>query len=301
MIKKTKTKHEKAMQKRVALLSFVFALVVSLLLFLKYRNFLTSLFGLFLTLIIIFLYFYFKKSLEKSAKIKKFESIFPDFLQLMSSNLKAGMTIDRAMLLSSRPEFSPLDEEILTTGKDIATGKNIEQAFLDMSKRIGSEKIHKIILLVISGIRAGGDLAILLEETSTSMRQRELLEKKASSNVSMYFIFIFIAVSVAAPALFSLSTVLVELMTTIFSELPATQSFNIPFTLSKIEISVTFINYFSVVFIIIIDILASLILGLINKGEEKQGLRYLPFILVISLVIFFVAKMVISNFMGGLF
>ncbi len=300
-MKKEKTKYEKAMQKRVAMLSFVSALVVSLLIFLKYKSILASLSGLVLTLLIIFLYFYFRKSLEKSARIKKLENVFPDFLQLMSSNLKAGMTVDRAMLLSSRPEFSPLDEEILNTGKDIATGKDIEQAFINMSKRIGSEKINKVILLLISGIRSGGDLAVLLEETSTSIRQREFLEKKASSNVTMYVIFIFVAVSFSAPALFSLSTVLVELMTAIFSELPVTSTANLPFTLSKINISTNFVNYFSLVFIIIIDILASLILGLINKGEEKQGLKYLPFILIISLAVFFLAKKVISSFMGGLF
>jgi archaeal flagellar protein FlaJ len=295
-------KHEKdkRLRKKIISMSIVFALSVSLILFFIYRQILISIIGLFLTLVIIFLYFYFSKALAKSSRIKKIESVFPDFLQLMSSNLKAGMTIDRAMLLSSRPEFAPLDAEILNTGKDITTGKDIEQSFLDMSKRIGSPKIHKIILLIISGIRAGGDLSVLLEQTSTSMRQRELLEKKSSSNVAMYFIFILVAVSFAAPILFSLSTVLVELMSTIFSELPSTPT-NLPFTLSKINVSVKFINYFSVFFIIIIDILACLILGLINKGEEKQGLRYLPFILVISLVVFFIARAIISNFMGGLF
>ncbi|MFA5060873.1 MAG: type II secretion system F family protein [Candidatus Pacearchaeota archaeon] len=295
-----KYEKNKRMRKKIILMTLTFAIAVSLILFFIYKKIAVSTIGFILTLIIIYFYFYFSKSLAKSNKIRKLESIFPDFLQLMSSNLKAGMTIDRAMLLSSRPEFAPLDAEILSTGKDIATGKDIEQSFLDMSKRIDSQKIHKVILLIISGIRAGGDLAVLLEQTSTSMRQRELLEKKASSNIAMYFIFILIAVSFAAPALFSLSTVLVELMSTIFSEVPATPS-NLPFTLSKINISISFVNYFSVVFIVIIDILACLILGLINKGEEKQGLRYLPFILIISLAVFFIAKGIISNFMGGLF
>ena len=109
------------------------------------------------------------------------EEVFPEVISLMASNLRSGMTIDKAMLLSSRPEFAPLDDEILKTGKDIATSKNIERALIDLSKRIGSEKIHKTILLVISGIKAGGDLAILLEETSVSMREREFIQKKAYS------------------------------------------------------------------------------------------------------------------------
>jgi len=135
-------KHEKdkRLRKKIISMSIVFALSVSLILFFIYRQILISIIGLFLTLVIIFLYFYFSKALAKSSRIKKIESVFPDFLQLMSSNLKAGMTIDRAMLLSSRPEFAPLDAEILNTGKDITTGKDIEQSFLDMSKRIGAAK-----------------------------------------------------------------------------------------------------------------------------------------------------------------
>ena len=66
--------------------------------------------------LLIYLFIYFRKILIISARVKKVEAIFPDFLQLMASNLRAGMTIDRAILTSSRPEFAPLDEEIVTTG-----------------------------------------------------------------------------------------------------------------------------------------------------------------------------------------
>src|SRR3989344_9108556 len=50
-----------------------------------------------------------RKKLKESNKLKKMETVFPEFLELVSSNLRAGMTIDRALLLSSREEFSPLD------------------------------------------------------------------------------------------------------------------------------------------------------------------------------------------------
>jgi len=56
---------------------------------------------------------------------EKIETVFPDFLQLVASNLRAGITVDRAMLLSARPEFAPLDKEILQSGRDISTGKPI--------------------------------------------------------------------------------------------------------------------------------------------------------------------------------
>jgi pilus assembly protein TadC len=69
------------------------------------------------------------------------EEVFPDFIELVSSNLRAGMTVDKALLLSSRKEFSPLDIEILRLGKDILTGTYINIALTNMAKRIKSEKI----------------------------------------------------------------------------------------------------------------------------------------------------------------
>ncbi len=279
------------------------AFVAGVLIFLLTRKIINSVIAFIPAITFLILNIYFENALKKSARIKKIELVFPDFLQLMASNLRAGMTIDRAMLVSSRPEFSPLDKEILNTGKDIATGKSVESALIDMSARIDSEKINKIILLINSGIRAGGNLAVLLEQTAVNIREKSFVEKKAASNVLMYFIFIFIAVSVGAPALFSLSNVLVETLSSILSGLPAIDASqaSVPFTLSGIKISVNFIKYFSLIFILVIDVLASLVLGLISKGEEKQGMKYLLPIVVISMSVFFGIRFFLSKFLSGLF
>jgi len=294
------TKSEKARIKKIIVFSIILALVISLSTLFFKRNITLSISVFFAVIFIVNIYFYFRKLLQKTSRIKKMELVFPDFLQLISSNLRAGMTIDRAFLLSSRPEFNPLDLEIFKTGKEIATGKEIDKAFLDMSKRIGSEKIHKIILLILSGIRAGGNIAILLEETAVNMRQRGFIEKKAASSVLMYVIFIFLVVSIFAPILFALSTVLVDVLIDILSNLPSFEATpSTPFTLSNINISSEFIIYFSIVFILVVDILSSLVLGLVSKGEEKQGLRFLPPMIILSLTTFLLTRLIMARFLSG--
>ena len=244
--------------------------------------------ALFSSFIILWLYFYFQVSLKASARLKKMESNFPDVIQLMSSNLRAGMTIDHAFILASRPEFYPLDEEILKTGKEIATGKDMSQAMMDLGKRIGSEKIKKTLMLLVSGIRAGGNISTLLEQTSSNMREKEFLEKRASSNVLMYVIFIFFAVGIGAPLLFGLSSILVEIIISIVKNLPSsTTSMSLPFTFRDIGLSPVFIRYFAMLFILATDLLSSLVIGLINTGEEKSGLKYFPPLLAMSLGLFF--------------
>ncbi len=302
-LKSRRKREEKGKYKKWLILAGLIGIVISSVLIFFSGNWILGL-VIFIGLIVLtWLYLYFSAALKESARISKMEEVFPDFLQLMASNLRAGMTIDRAMLLSARKEFDPLDKEITETGKDIATGRKIKEALLDMADRIGSNKIEKTILLIISGIEAGGNLAVLIEQTASGMRERGFVEKKAASSVLMYVIFIFVAVAAGAPLLFSLSGVLVGVMTDLLVGVPdmSNAAINLPFSMTGVGISVSFVVWFSVVFILAIDVLASLVLGLVAKGEEKQGLKYLPFLVVISMIVYFLTRVVLQNFMSGFF
>ncbi len=288
-------------RKRIIFIEIALVLGIAVLFFTK--NWVVSLSTIAIAIAILELYSWGKAKLNESNKIKKMESVFPEFLQLMASNLRAGMTIDRALLTSSRKEFFPLDLEILQLGKELMTGKEIDRAMQDMAKRINSEKIEKTVRLIISGIRSGGNLAILLEETAINLRERNYVEKRAASNVLMYVIFIFFAVAVGAPILFGLSNVLVGIVSKIVSGLPEVQATNVPvpFTLTKITLPISFINYFSLAFLIVTNILGSLFLGLVSKGEEKEGFKYMIPLIAVSLIIFFIVKLVLGNYLSGLF
>ncbi|MCH7568384.1 MAG: type II secretion system F family protein [Nanoarchaeota archaeon] len=302
--KKIKVKKQKEIKKtkRRLVINIILALILGVIIFFYTKNAITSLVSIASIFILLQLSLFIKAKLKVDAEIKKMESVFPDFLQLMSSNLRAGITIDRALLMSSRKEFAPLDKEILKLGKEIFTGTEISHALSNMSKKINSEKIHKTINLIISGIRSGGNLAILLEETAVSMRERNFVEKRAASNVLMYVIFIFFAVSVGAPILFGFSSVLVQILTNLLSNLPPIETsgnVGLPFTLTKVGVSVTFVTYFSLVFLITMDILGSLILGLVSKGEEKAGIKFILPLIAISVSIFLASRFILLSYFSS--
>jgi archaellum biogenesis protein FlaJ (TadC family) len=289
--------------KKSALIGAFIGVILSIVLFLITGNMALAVLIIILPPIAIVISLVLKDKLVTMGRVKRMENAFPDFLQLMSSNLRAGITIDRSLLLSVREEFDPLDKEIQKSGREIATGKEIEASLLEMANRIGSEKIKKNILILISGIRAGGNMATLLEETSRNMREKEFIEKRAASNVLMYVIFVFLAVSIGAPALFSLSTILVETLSDMLAGLPDLEKTSVgtPFTLTSVNISPEFIFYFSIVFVVLTCVLASLVLGLVSKGDEKEGMKYLLPMLIISLVCFFGVRFVLSDVLKGLF
>ena len=274
-------------------ITFYLALVVEI-------PFVLTLFGIFFLFQILV---YFVLLLRADGKADFVESILPDVLQLMTSNLRAGLTTDKALLLSARPEFGPFQEEINRIGKEITMGRDVGRALLDMTDRIKSDRLRKTMELVVSGLRSGGELASLLEQTARNLRQEGLVDSRIRANVMMYVIFVFIAVCFGAPLLFGLGTFLVEVLTVNLQTMDIPQgalASALPMSFSEVTISIDFVIRYSITFLITSSILGSLILGLISKGKERDGIKFMPILVAASLAVFFIIRFAVRNMLGGL-
>lgn len=241
------------------------------------------------------------RSKKKSSEI---EAALPDALQLMSGNLRAGMTTDRALLLSSREEFGALKYEIDIIGKEITSGKEIEQSLMNMTRRVRSTRLEKAIYLIVSGLKAGGELAALLDQTAENLRNEKVIDEKVRSNILLYIIFIFIAIGFGAPILFGLSSYLVEIMTVNLAnvEIPSTaQTSSLPLALTKVSISVDFVVKFAIITLVMSCIMGSFIIGLIAKGNVRDGFKYIPILLLISMTVFLGSRFLIKNLLSTVF
>ena len=260
-----------------------------------------------LTLLIFIIYIviiYMLLLVRSKKKSSQIEAALQDALQLMSGNLRAGMTTDRALLLSSREEFGALKYEIDIIGKEITSGKEIEQSLMNMTKRVRSSRLEKAIYLIVSGLKAGGELAALLDQTAENLRNEKVVDEKVRSNILLYIIFIFIAVGFGAPMLFGLSSYLVEIMTVNLAnvEIPVTaQTSSLPLALTKVSISVDFVVKFAMITIVMSCIMGSFIIGLIAKGNVRDGFKYIPILLLISMTVFFGSRFLIKNLLSTVF
>ena len=281
------------------LISFLFSVAFSF-----FISFLFS-FNFFLTLILMFiiiqLLLYFGLSLKADYNGRFVENVLPDALQLMTSNLRAGLTTDRAFLLSARPEFGTLSDEINEVGKKITLGKDLGDALLELASHFKSDILKKTMLLITSGLKSGGELTELLDQTAGNLRQERFLEDKIKTNVLMYVIFIFAAIAIGAPILFGLSSFLVEVLQSNLAQIEVPKTTALPISFSKVSISSTFVITFAIISLVTGSILGSLVLGLINKGKEKAGLKFVPVLIFLTLLMFFMTRFILKLFIGGLF
>ncbi len=231
------------------------------------------------------------------------EQILPDALQLMAANIKSGFIPSRAMLLSARKEFGPLSDAIKRAGKEAMTGKSLQESLGEIPRSIKSDILETTMGLVMKGIKAGGQLVALFEETALDIRRRDSIKKEVKANILMYGIFIGFAGCAGAPVMYALSSYLVSTIGNLgaATQVPAEYQSRLPImNFGSVHVDEGFLFLFSIAAILITTVFGGLIIGIIDSGKERGGIKYIPLMTAAALSIFFIARVVISMMFGTL-
>lgn len=231
------------------------------------------------------------------------EKILPDALQLIASNMKSGLTTEKALLVSARPEFGALETEFKEASKKMMAGERTETALKEMSLKIRSKVFEKTIWLITEGINSGGEMANLLLQLSADLREQNALQEEVKGNVSMYVILIFFASVVGAPLMFGISSFIVEIMAKQAGSLSGVSAENLALVSSSagigvgsgISISADFIVMFSMITLFVISVFGSFTIGIINSRTEKGGIKYIPVMLIASYILYFVVLAILKS------
>lgn len=241
-------------------------------------------------------------SIAAERRKKEMEQVLPDALLLISANIKSGLNVEKAFLLSARDEFGPLAEEMRQTAMEMFGGKPMKEALDDLETRVKSELFKETIKLLIDGLESGGNTAELLESSADDIRNSMELRQEINSNIRMYVIFILMAAMIGAPLLFSISVY----MSSTTAEMWASTSIDqlqtggqLGLTFQKPQVETSFFEQFSVMAIIVINFFAALIISEIKNANIKEGAKYIPGMVILSVILFFVIKGGIAALMGG--
>jgi pilus assembly protein TadC len=252
------------------------------------------------TLFILLIYFYVDLLIFK--RTKKMEEKLPDFLQVVSSNLKGGMSFENALLSAIKPRFSILANEMAEVSKKVMTGHETSKALSELGKKYDSVMLRRIVDLIVTELESGGEIAKLIDRIVDNIKETRVLKEEISASAVAYMIFIAVIVIVIAPLLFSLAFHLLIVVLNFMSRLAATTASggDLPFTIGVVSLDPDMFKYFSMAVIIVISFFSSLITSIIEKGNVKSGLKYIPIFLISSLIMYFVFMKVLSLVFSGL-
>jgi type II secretory pathway component PulF len=228
------------------------------------------------------------------------EAALPDFLTLVSANVKAGMTLDQAMWYAAKPEFGLLSTEVKVVIKRAFSGESLSSALDDLAVRVDSKVFQRTISLIKQASATGGEIAEILERTAQDTRNSSIMKKDISASLVLYEIFVLFAAIFGTPFLFAVSSKLIGVLEKAFAYLPATGSQSVS-QFSFIKPMVPTITsgqffWFSIVTIAVTAVFASFIVGVIRTGSRTEGLKYLPFVMALALGVFWVVTQALNAF-----
>ncbi len=230
-------------------------------------------------------------------RTRELEDVLPDFLQLASANIAAGMPIDRALWYSIRPSFGVLAKEMEEVAKATMSGEDLETSLVKFTQRYESVLLKRSISILIEGLRSGGELADLLNKIALNIDEIKIMKKEMAANVTTYAIFIIAAAVAIAPALFALATQLLSIIVKI------TGSLDLSSTSSMFALGPAVVGHFTVfcyVMLVVSSAFGASIVSVIRNGNVLEGIKSIPLYALVAIVIYKVSALALGVVFGSL-
>jgi tight adherence protein B len=115
------------------------------------------------------------------SRVELFNTQMVDGLGLMANGMKSGLSIVQSIGMVKNEMPNPFAQEMDYVLKQQQLGISVEDAFQNLSKRIGSEDVNMFVTAVVILKETGGNLAETFETIVGVIRERIKVEKKISA------------------------------------------------------------------------------------------------------------------------
>jgi len=117
----------------------------------------------------------------RQSRQRKFEEQLPDALDTLVRGLRAGHSIPVAISTVGHQMPQPLGNEFAITGAELTYGLDVEAALSNLRSRVGQSDLTLFVLAVTIQSKMGGNLAEILSNLATVIRERFKLRRKAKA------------------------------------------------------------------------------------------------------------------------
>nr|WP_294998063.1 type II secretion system F family protein [uncultured Methanobrevibacter sp.] len=222
---------------------------------------------------------------QQERRAQEIEHTAPDFLRQLSSMLQVGLSFENAMEDMSQYGEGPLYDEMRRTIIEIRMGRNFDDAWRAMSKRLKSKELERVFGIILDGRKSGSSISNVLADVSDDLRDLLALKRERKSTVMMSVMFLLISAVIATP--FSIG------MVSVYSGFM--QSYGME---SQIIMTAPVAGE---MYMLIHSILVAFIISIIMYGEIKKGIRFsLPLAAASFGIFYFISTFGGTLLMGGL-
>ncbi|MDR1819808.1 MAG: type II secretion system F family protein [Methanobrevibacter sp.] len=179
---------------------FLFAILIIFLIL----NLLLSLEIGLISIIAILLMLFFLSQTPKLRKEKiriEISKELPYALRQMVTELRSGKGLHDALKSIAISDYEALSPQFSRTLEEIKYGETTENAIINMSKRIDSESLNRVLYQIVGSLKTGGNLSYILNIIAEDISHELRIKLKEYSQKLNGFIMIYTFLAVLAPVI----------------------------------------------------------------------------------------------------
>src|SRR2546421_4623433 len=110
---------------------------------------------------------------RRGHRLREFNAGLPRTMELIANSMKAGQSVAQSLSAVTDNADPPISDEFALARREIELGASIDSALNNMVKRIGSNDLRLMVMVITIQRSVGGDLPAILNTLTDTIRQRE--------------------------------------------------------------------------------------------------------------------------------
>jgi flagellar protein FlaJ len=213
----------------------------------------------------------------RSRKGSQIERALPDFLKSLSSASRSGLTLPRAIAVTSTAEFGPLTTEIRRTRADTQWGASASEGLGRMEQRVAvSDVAARTITLIRKASEAEEDVSDVVDIALNDVEVKQTVAKERSMAMFVYKLIIIVT--------FAVFLVTVYFIVSSYLSLPVGVTEIGEAKISGVNPSDVKLLFYRV--LLLQGMFSGLIAGQMGGGDMRSGLKLSIAMCVITILMF---------------
>jgi len=206
----------------------------------------------------------------------------PKFLREVADASRTGLTLVRAIEVSTERRYGPLTEELKRLVRQLSWGATLEDALRSFADRVHTRLARRTAILLTEVSRAGGNIQEIMDSLQRHVSDLQLIDKERRGQLRQYVAIVYVAV-------FILLFINVILLKTFFSQLESLQELQaqqpeVQLLTGAVDISALKKIFFHTA--VIESFFGGLIAGKMGEGSLGAGMKHTLILMLISFLTF---------------
>jgi len=206
----------------------------------------------------------------------------PKFLREVADASRTGLTLVRAIEVSTERRYGPLTNELKRLVRQLSWGATLEDTLQSFAERVNTRLARRTATLLTEVSRAGGNIQEIMDSLQRHVTDLQLIDKERRGQLRQYVAIVYVAV-------FILLFINVILLKTFFSQLESLQELQaqqpeVQLVTGAMDILAIKRIFFHTA--VIESFFGGLIAGKMGEGSLGSGMKHALILMLISFLTF---------------